>query len=180
MIADKYFCDKNKEVLMQQTKTERIGEMVKGLMRAIQQHDMKQVEWLVFRGANLNGHYDIHRSTPFMYAMTVFHKAEEIEKLISLGGDVNYKNRRGETALMIAVENHCADIVPWVMVDYGAELDVQDVYGNTALMRCLMSQNPSKKLVYALIDYGADLTNLKNNEGLCAFDMLWRGNKWKK
>ena len=152
---------------------ERIGEMVKGLMRAIQQHDLKQVEWLVFRGGNLNASYDFHRSTPFMYAMTVFHKPEEIEKLITLGGDVAYKNRRGETPLMIAVENHCGDIVPWVMVDYGADLDAQDVYGNTALMRCLQSKHPSKQLLFNLLDYGADLTHLKNNRGQYAFDLLW-------
>lgn len=152
---------------------ERLGEMVKGLMRAIQQHDLKQIEWLVFRGANLNASYDFHRSTPFMYAVTVFHKGNEIEKLINLGGDVKYKNRRGETALMLAVENHCADIVPWVMVDYGAELDAQDVYGNTALMRCIQSENPSKQVLFSLIDYGADLTNLKNQKGKTAWDLLW-------
>ena len=154
-------------------KEERLGEMVKGLMRAIQQHDLEQVGWLVFRGANLNAPYDFHRSTPFMYAMTVFHKPHEVEKLIKMGGDVKYKNRRGETALMVAVENNCGDVVPWVMVDYGADIDAQDVFGNTALMRCLMSKNKNKNAVYALIDYGADLTNLKNKQGKMAFDLLW-------
>lgn len=153
---------------------ERIGEMVKGLIRAIDQKDLKQVQWLIFRGGNLNAMYDPFRNTPFMYAMTVFHKAEEIEKLITMGGDVAYKNRRGETPLMIAVENHCAHIAPWVMVDYGADINAQDAWGNTPLMRCLMSKNPSKDLIFALIDYGADLTHIKNKKGQFAFDMLWQ------
>ena len=80
---------------------------------------------------------------------------------------------RGETALMIAVENNCGDVVPWVMVDYGADIDAQDIFGNTALMRCLRSKNRNKNVVFALIDYGADLTTLKNKQGKMAFDLLW-------
>ena len=153
----------------------RIGEMVKGLIRAIEQHDLKQIELLVLRGANLNASCDFHRTTPFMYAVTVFHKAHEIEKLISLGGDVKYRNRKGETALMYAVESGCEDIVPWVMVDYGAELDTQDVYGNTALMRCIKSEHfkNNKQVLFSLIDYGADITNLKDQKGRTGWDLLW-------
>ena len=36
----------------------------------------------------MNAPDDVHRSTPFMYAMTVFHKPHEVEKLIEMGGDV--------------------------------------------------------------------------------------------
>ena len=153
----------------------RIGEMVKGLIRAIDKQDWKEIKRLVHMGGNLNASYDIHRTTPFMYAMTVFHKAKEIEALINLGGDVKYKNRKGETALMIAVENGCEAIVPWVMVDYGADLDVQDAWGNTPIMRCIKSKNfmKSKKLLYALIDYGADITNKKDQNGSTGWDLLW-------
>ena len=154
---------------------ERIGEMVKGLMRGIEQKNWQEIKRLVHMGGNLNASYDFHRSTPFMYAVTVFHKAQEIENLINLGGDVKYKNRKGETALMYAVESGCEDIVPWVMVDYGAELDAQDVYGNTALMRCIKSKHfkNNKKILFSLIDYGADLTNLKDQKGRTGWDLLW-------
>ena len=158
---------------------ERLGEMVNGLMRAIKLQDWKEIKRLMSLGGNLNASYDPFRSTPFLYAMTVFKKASEIERLINLGGDVKYKNRRGETALMIAVENGCEAIVPWVMVDYGADINAQDAWGDTALMRCIKGPNFNrrKKLLYALIDYGADLTNLKNKQGLTAWDLLW--NKMK-
>ena len=86
---------------------------------------------------------------------------------------MTYKNRVGKTALMIAVENGCEPITPWVMVDYGADINAQDALGNTALMICLESRLYTKKLLYALIDYGADLTNLKNKEGKTAFDILY-------
>ena len=76
---------------------------------------------------------------------------------------------------MIAVENGCEAIVPWVMVDYGADLDIQDAWGNTPIMRCIKSKNfkKSKKLLYALIDYGADITNKKDQNGSTGWDLLW-------
>ena len=57
----------------------RIGEMVKGLIRAIDKQDWQEIKRLVHMGGNLNAPYDIHRTTPFMYAMTVFHKAKKKE-----------------------------------------------------------------------------------------------------
>ena len=152
---------------------ERLGEMTKGLLKAINEKNWREIKRLVHLGGNLNAAYDPFGNTPFLYAMHIFKKAEEIERLIKLGGDVTYKNRAGKTALMVAVENGCEAITPWVMVDYGADIDAQDVFGNTALMRCLMSKNKNKNAVFALIDYGADLTNLKNKQGKMAFDLLW-------
>jgi len=152
---------------------ERLGEMVNGLMRAIKLKDWKEIKRLVYLGANLNASYDTFRSTPFLYAMTVFKKSHEIERLINLGGDVEYKNRRKETALMIAVENGCETVTPWVMVDYGADINAQDVWGNTPIMRCLKSKLYTKDLLYAMIDYGADLTKYKDKEGHTAWDLIW-------
>ncbi|MBR6412231.1 MAG: ankyrin repeat domain-containing protein [Alphaproteobacteria bacterium] len=152
---------------------ERLGEMTKGLLKAINERNWREIKRLVHLGGNLNAAYDPFGNTPFLYAMHIFKKAEEIERLIKLGGDVTYKNRVGKTALMIAVENGCEPITPWVMVDYGADINAQDALGNTALMICLESRLYTKKLLYALIDYGADLTNLKNKEGKTAFDILY-------
>lgn len=152
---------------------ERLGEMTKGLIKAINERSWREIERLVHLGGNLNGAYDPFGNTPFLYAMHIFKKAEEIERLIKLGGDVTYKNRAGKTALMVAVENGCEAITPWVMVDYDADINAQDSLGNTAIMYCLQSRSCTKKLLYALIDYGADLTNLKNKEGKTAFDLLW-------
>jgi len=153
----------------------RIGNMSKGLIRAIEQKNWYEIERLVRLGGDLNAPCDPFRNTPFLYAMSVFKKAEEIEQLIKLGGDLAYQNRRGETAMMLAIDNGCEAITPWVMVDYGADINVQDAWGNTALMRALLGKNikQKKKLIFALIDYEADLTNLKNKEQKRAFDLLW-------
>ena len=152
---------------------ERLGEMTKGLLKAVDEGNWREIERLVHLGGNLNAAYDPFGNTPFLHAMQLFKKAEDIERLIKLGGDVTYKNRAGRTALMVAVGNGCEAITPWVMVDYGADINAQDALGNTALMICLESELYTKKLLYALIDYGADLTNLKNKEGKTAFDMLY-------
>ena len=114
-------------------------------------------------------------TVPFMYAMNYFRKAEDVEALIDMGGDVNKTNDQGETPLMFAVRGQCDSIIPWLFVDSGAKLDTQDMWGNTAFMRVLLDKNITrkKKLFYAFLDYGADLTNLKNKQGKTAWDMMW-------
>ncbi len=71
---------------------ERLGEMTKGLLKAINERSWREIERLVHLGGNLNGAYDPFGNTPFLYAMTVFKKATEIERLINLGGDISSKS----------------------------------------------------------------------------------------
>ena len=149
------------------------------LWKAIESKNFNLVARLVRLGADLNEPYGPIDTTPFMYALNEFKKAEQIEMLMDLGGNPNTKNKHGETPLMFAVDDKgCEAVVPWVMVDCGLKtLDSQDVWGNTALMRVLL--NPEirpalrKELIYSFIDYGADLTNRKNKRGLTAWDIIW-------
>lgn len=80
-----------------------------------------------------------------------------------------------KTAKNTVVNGQCDSIIPWLFVDSGAKLDTQDNWGNTAFMRVLLDKNifQKKKLIYAFLDYGADLTNLKNKQGKTAWDMIW-------
>lgn len=145
------------------------------LLKAIGEKNLKLVRHFVESGADLNKPFPPIGMTPFLTAMNYFRKAEEIEKLIEMGGDVNKTNSHRETPLMLAVECQCDSIIPWLFVDCGAFLDAQDMWGNTALMRVLLDKNihRKKKLLYAFLDYGADLTNLKNKKGQTAWDMMW-------
>ena len=150
------------------------------LLRAIERKDFLAIEQLVKWGADLNEPFGPIETTPFMYALNEFKTGEQIEKLINLGGNPNTKNRHGETPLMFAVDGKgCEDVVPWVMVDCGLEtLDTQDIWGNTALMRVLLnvSMRPTirKGLIFAMLDYGADTTILKNKKGQTAWDIIWK------
>jgi len=145
------------------------------LLKAIKERNLKLIQYYVKKGADLNKPMPPIGMTPFLYAMNYFKDGERIEALIDMGGDVNKTNQHGETPLMRAVDGQCEAIVPWVFVDYGAELDTQDIWGNTALMRVLLDKNihRKKKLLYALLDYGADLTNLKNKRGQTAWDIMF-------
>ena len=62
---------------------ERLGEMTKGLLKAINERNWREIKRLVHLGGNLNAAYDPFGNTPFLYAMHIFKKAEEIERLIN-------------------------------------------------------------------------------------------------
>ncbi|HEY9852097.1 MAG TPA: ankyrin repeat domain-containing protein [Leptolyngbyaceae cyanobacterium] len=73
-------------------------------------------------------------TTALMYIASSFfasNRAEVIELLVARGADVNARNDKGQTALIIAGEN--ADAVK-VLIDAGADLNLRDNEGNTAMM----------------------------------------------
>ena len=150
-------------------------DIQQALLKAIKEKNLKLIQYYVKNGADLNKSMPPIGMTPFLYAMNYFKDGERIEALIDMGGDVNKTNKNGETPLMRAVEGQCEAIVPWLFVDSGANLDAQDIWGNTALMRVLLDPHigRKKKLLFAFLDYKADLTNLKNDRGQTAWDILW-------
>lgn len=46
---------------------------------------------------------------------------------------------------MRAVEGQCEAIVPWLFMDSGVDLDAQDIWGNTVLMRVLLDPHIGRK-----------------------------------
>ena len=81
---------------------------------------------------------------------------EEIIRLLELGTDINATDEElhGKTALMMALEGghmHSAK----VLLDCGADVNVQDKYGWTALM--MASRWGHTECVKLLIDRGADV-----------------------
>ncbi len=59
----------------------------------------------------------------------------EIQQLISSGADLNTRNKRGRTPLMLAIENSYGRYeVPKLLIEKGADVNLFDNDGNTALM----------------------------------------------
>jgi len=86
--------------------------------------------------------------------------SKQIKDMLKNGIGVNVRRRttQGSTALMEACL-HKFLLIEITLLEAGADPNIQDEYGRTALM---MASTP--KMIDKLLEYGADV-NLQNNEG---------------
>lgn len=73
--------------------------------------------------------------------------------------DINQKDKNGYTPLHFAVQSNTYDVVK-VLLDKGANADIQDKFGNTPLFKSV-TENTDLKITQALIHSGADI-DIKN------------------
>jgi ankyrin repeat protein len=86
-----------------------------------------------------------------------------LDNYLSEGADINAKNNRGYTALIVAAWYDNIDAVK-ILIDAGADINARSQQGLTALMVATLAIQP-------LITAGADI-NAKNNDGNTALMML--------
>ncbi|CAG5130342.1 unnamed protein product [Candidula unifasciata] len=91
-----------------------------------------------------------------------------VQMLVGRGADVNCRDTKRNTPLLISVQNHFTDIVQFLLQN---KADVNDCnsQGNTALMHAI--QNGSVRNVSFLLQFVKDreeLLNVQNDEGLTA------------
>jgi ankyrin repeat protein len=87
---------------------------------------------------------------------------ELLQKLIDKGADVNTMcNIEKRTCLIWAVINHNKNIVQ-LLIEAGADINIQDRYGDTALI--LASMYGSKEIVKLLLKANANV-NIQNDNG---------------
>ncbi len=92
---------------------------------------------------------------------------KDAKSAIAAGADVNFKNKRGETALYRASGDGRADIVA-LLIKSGADVNTKTNSNNTALMSAV--QNRRVNVVQLLIEKGADV-NAKNDSGATATNL---------
>ena len=133
------------------------------------------VKLLLQSGADAN-QMSIHGFTPLMIACSRSKVDPEIiDLLIKHGADVNARSFHEETALKIASRRNKG---VWVekygvkgtaiekkLLDYGAEVNLRDKNGATALMAASEARNA--ELVKLLLDHGADV-NIQDKQGKTA------------
>ncbi|WP_313191521.1 ankyrin repeat domain-containing protein [Sphingobacterium sp.] len=93
---------------------------------------------------------------------------------ISRHADVNHQDKKGLSALHIAVERNQSKLVSFILQN-GVAVDLQDHYGNTALWRAMMD-NVDIKIIYILFQYQAN-PDLRNHYGISARDLLNEENR---
>jgi len=124
-------------------------------------------------------------TTPYMGTMPPLHGAchkgssKEVKKLIALGEDVNEQTKSGMTPLMCAVKvlgpKDGDDGIVAYLIENKANVNLQDIMGDTALHIACCSKDPSNPLLpkgfdnltQVLIDRNADV-NICNKIGQTA------------
>lgn len=100
-----------------------------------------------------------------------------MELLLDRGAEIDAKSY-GETALLKASKKGVNDVnLVQILLDYGADTNIQDSKGNTALYYAALNRN--MKMIDLLLDYGADMS-IKNKRGDSPERILKMLNKAKK
>ena len=116
---------------------------------------------------------DRFNRTLFMNAI-LYGEIELADWAISRKANVNHQDKKGLTALHIAVERNQFQLVSF-MLKKGVAVDLQDHFGNTALWRAMMD-NVDVNIIYILLQYQAD-PDIKNYYGISARDLLSEENR---
>ena len=92
--------------------------------------------------------------------------AEQVERLIVAGADVNEKNAAFSTALHLAADAGHLDVVQ-VLVAKGADINAKDLTDQTPVMFAVLGEHDS--ILEFLIAKGGDV-NLADSQGITALD----------
>ena len=113
------------------------------LILAVNSKDIKMVNLLLQKGANVNACNPKNGCSPLMYAARMGEK-KILQSLLEFGADPNCRNRHGATAIMEAVNTDDAEIIE-LLIKYGAEINMRRRDGMTAIM--LASRNNKIEIV---------------------------------
>lgn len=91
----------------------------------------------------------------------------KVQSLLKAGADVNSKDKKGRTALLIAAEKGHPEVVT-LLLESKADVNVTDKHGRTALMYAAMTTSIAS--VRLLIDKGA-YVNVMNEKGETALTL---------
>ncbi|MGA9135771.1 MAG: ankyrin repeat domain-containing protein [Candidatus Sulfotelmatobacter sp.] len=90
---------------------------------------------------------------------------QDVQAAIDQGADVIAQGKYGYTPLMLAANNNPNSEVITILLKAGAEINAQDIDGNTALMGAAGNNNPA--VITTLLNVGADI-NVSNKMGMTA------------
>ncbi len=147
------------------------AEMRRQLMDALYHDDFSTINNLLSQGVNINLPYNHNDWTPFMWVSKEHCDSGVIKLFLAHGGNVNSKNKAGETPLHIMAKHRSAYNCLQVLIEKGANPNAQDNNGNTPLMIAL--SHPQVSMRMAVVGNLLPLSdlNIKNNDNETAYDI---------
>ena len=92
-----------------------------------------------------------------------------VQKLVSLGADVNLQDKHGWAPLHFAAQA-CSEDVTTYLLAHGASVDPEDAHGNTPLFRATFASRGDGNVIRALRTAGAN-PGKKNKSGVSALSL---------
>lgn len=141
------------------------------LIEAIWHHEFEKAREMVENGADVNAPYQENGWTPFMKICREFGQGPEFKWYVEHGGDVNYANKSGETALhILAQRNNYTNL--FELKNFGCNFNAQDRGGYTPLMLAVSRQalhwgGSVPEEFFTLTD-----TTIKNKHGQTVFNII--------
>lgn len=145
------------------------------LMYAASASNREMLNLLLLRGANIDAK-DKDGLTPLMYAV-IYEQGANAKLLIQKGANIFDTDKAGENVLHIAAKNYTQASLNMsdLLMDYGAQPNIQDEKGNTPLM--IAVQNEDVKLVNCLLARGANPNIPDKEDYYPLFEAVNKGNK---
>lgn len=83
--------------------------------------------------------------------------------LIDNGANVNHKDRNGDSALHFAAQQKTVECAK-ILIEKGADIEIQDNYGNTPLWRAIFFSKGDISMVNLLVENGANLDHVAQHK----------------
>ena len=145
--------------------------VIDDVITAVYRKDLPTLNSLRAAGADING-TDEDGRTPLMHAVLDSDPDPRfIRHLLEQGAfpDMADANQRW-TALHFAAQAQVANVVH-LLVEAGAKVDAQDIFGNTPLWRAVMAPHPKTAVIDVLLRGGAD-PSTRNAHGVSPHDVV--------
>ncbi len=145
--------------------------MVDNLISLIYLKDYSSIKVALNEGVDINMRDSDGRTVLMHAVLDSDASAEMIRFLIQHGANIGLCDHEQKwTALHFAARDQKVEIVRELIAN-GAFVDAEDIFGNTPLWRCVMNQEPNRKLLKELLANGADPSK-KNEHGVAPIDIV--------